>query len=725
MAYMFSFSSIARTIQVRLLCGADVEHLPELDRKYWLMLSCAVSAMGPEGEAVARALDIDGDGRVRVPEVLAAIAWLRPRLKTFDCLFTEAEGLSVDEVNGETVEGKPLAALLWRLSSTGMLSAKTIGEAFSAFLASAQNGDGVVASSAAGEKFAPVGEAVLAVTGGEKGADGAVGLSMATLDAFDAALKAYKAWRAALPVASLPGGGNPQAAVQAVASLQPKMEFFFRTCALLRYNPAAGEALPSPKQVSELPEAPVALPSAEARGVPFERGVNPSDAAAIDVAAAVAMALEPGATCFTEKLWRQVVEAVSPFAAWVAAKPAGADVLAGLDEQVLALADEPAVRQAFAAAIAADTAQAPLAAAFGDLQRLLTLRGGLLRFLRNFVNAEELYPPRANALFQTGTLYLDGRTCSLCFPIEQAAAAHAAAAASSNCCLAYCSVSRPAEGAKRTICAVFTAGSAASLAVGRNGLFFDLEGKDWEATLIHLAPNPMSLPEAFFAPWRKIGMAFTGAVKKFVAGKNEAATAAMVDKAEKTADGTEPVAMPTAGNGSAMASLATLGIALSFAATAITGILSALTNTPVWKTGLAVVAIILVVSIPSVVLTWFRLRARDLAPILNASGWAVNRRIGLTAGLGRFFTQRAVYIGKRFVPAPVMARTGRATRVWGVIAVLLVVGAAVGGMLWWRLVRTKEALEPSSPEIQAQTVDSAGEGVEKIGVPAAPAEGGK
>ena len=72
MAYMFSFSSIARTIQVRLLCGADVEHLPELDRKYWLMLSCAVSAMGSEGEAVARALDIDGAGRVRVPEVLAA-----------------------------------------------------------------------------------------------------------------------------------------------------------------------------------------------------------------------------------------------------------------------------------------------------------------------------------------------------------------------------------------------------------------------------------------------------------------------------------------------------------------------------------------------------------------------------------------------------------------------------------------------------------------------------
>ena len=103
---------------------------------------------------------------------------------------------------------------------------------------------------------------------------------------------------------------------------------------------------------------------------------------------------------------------------------------------------------------------------------------------------------------------------------------------------------------------------------------------------------------------------------------------------------------------SQMASVATLGIALSFVASAVAAIASAITSAPLWKTGAVVLAIVLAVSIPSVILAWFRLRNRDLAPILNASGWAINLRIGLTARLGAFFTHQACYVGRRFVRRP-------------------------------------------------------------------------
>ena len=680
MAYRFTFSTIARTVQVRLLRGEDIAHLPELDRKYWLMLSCAVSAMGAEGEAVAKALDSDGDGRVRVPEVLAAIEWLRPRLRSFDVLFRETPGLELDDIRSDTEEGKALIALFKRLCSEKTLESGAIDKAFSEFRASSANGDGVIAPADAGDQNVEVGKAILAVTGGVPATDGTPGISADVLDAFVEKLRAYRDWQDALPKEALPGAENPVALAQQVLALKAKVEDFFRACQLLRYNPALAEKMTAPDATADFAHAPLALPSAQAKGVPFEQGVNPTDAKQMACLATFARNLDPSAECLTETLWGRVLGAVEPWTSWLGKKPAEADYFSALDAEALKAAQAQETIQAFRDAIAADLAQAPLAGAFDDLCRLLTLRGGLLRFLRNFVNVEALYPPHAHAWFQTGTLYMDGRACTLCFPIEQAPATHATAALPSKCCLAYCTLTRKGESGSRTICAVFTAGSAASLATGRNGIFFDLAGKDWEATLVHLTPNPMSLVEAFFSPWRKIGEAFAGAIRKFVSGKNTTATSAMVSKAEGVTTLQAPSATPQpAGGGMAMASVATLGIALSFVATAVTGILAALTNTPVWKTALAVLAIILAVSIPSMILTWFRLRARDLAPILNASGWAVNRRIGLTASLGRFFTQRALYIGKKFVPAPVRSPVCKVVR--GIILLIILAILAIAG--WW------------------------------------------
>ncbi len=663
MAYTFAFSSIAKTLQVRLQKGADIEHLAELDHKFWLMLSCGVSAMGPEGEAVAKALDTDADGRVRVPEILAAIDWLKPRLRSFDRLFVPTTALSQADIAEATPEAEPLLRLFQKLAPEDALTPATIDAAFAAFRATVANGDSVVPVSAVDTKFAPVGEAILAVTGGAPAVEGGVGIDKGALEAFDKALEAYKAWRAAQPQVAMPEGIAPATAVAAVTQLAPKVAAFFHACALVRYNPAVREALIAPVQGEALADAPLALPAAEATALPFVEGINPHDAATWATAVAVAQAVEPKAKAMTEDLWAKVQAAVAPFDAWASSKPDGADVFAGLDEQVFALAGEPAVREAFTKALEEDAAQAPLAAAFDDLNRLLVLRIGLLRFLRNFVNVEDLYPPKASSLFQMGTLYMDGRSCTLCLPIDKAAAAHAGGAKLSNCCLAYCTITRPAEKKTATLCAVFTAGSAETLTVGLNGLFVDLKGQDWEATITHVVPNAMSLWEAFFAPWRKIGAAFTGTIRKMVAGRGEAATAAMTTKATAAANAAaDPkAAAPAPNTGAAMASVATLGIALSFVATALTGVVSALTNTPLWKTGVAILGIVLVVSFPSVILTWCRLRARNLAPIFNASGWAVNRHIGLTPTLGRFFTQRANYIGKKFVPAPQMLAS---TRIW-------------------------------------------------------------
>ncbi len=705
MAYAFTFSTIAKTTQARLRTGADVAHLAELDRKYWLVLSCSTTAMGAAGQAIATALDADHDGRVRVPEVLAAVEWLKPRLSSFDVLFTAADGLSAADLATESEAAKPLSQLFARLAPEGKLTPETIAKAFADFRAAAANGDGVVPVGVVDSKYQPIGEAMLAVTGGKPAADGSAGLAAESSEAFLKALEAYKAWRGAQPQVAIPEGVAPATAVAAVAKLAPKVSEFFTHCALVRYNPAVREALIAPVKGEQLSEAPLALPAAELTALPFEGGINPHYAAEWNCVVTLAQALQPSAEAMTADLWAQVQAAVAPFADWAGAKPAGADVFAKLDEQVMALATDPAVHEAYAAAIAEDAKQAPLAAAFDDLSRLLTLRMHFLRFLKNFVNVEDLYPPSACALFQTGTLYMDGRSCTLCFPIEKAAAAHAKEATPSNCCLAYCTLTRPSEKLTRTICAVFTAGTAEGLSVGRNGLFVDLDGKDWEATITHLVSTSISLWEAFFAPWRKIGAAFTSTIRKMVSSRGDAATSAMTAQATQAAtvpDDPKAKATPPPSASASMASVATLGIALSFVATALTGIVAALTNTPIWKTALTVGSIVLVVSLPSVLLTWIKLRGRDLAYILNASGWAINRRIGLTPALSRFFTQRACYIGKKFVPGPLMMPHRNLKKFFAGLLLLALVVAGV----WYFFC-------PTSPRNRARVCEEAAQGVEQ------------
>ena len=663
------FYRMSRTVQAAIRCGDDVAHLADLDRKYWLALSCPARQSGC-ASPVAAVLDVDGDQRVRVPEVLGAVEWLRLRLSSFDRLFIPSDALTAEDLRTDTAEGKTLADLLQMLSGGMPLAETALDGAIDAFRKGKTNGDGVIPAEG------PLAGAVLAVTGGTAACDATRGISRKDLADFRDAFQAYRAWTQARPaLAESLGGLAPAEAVALVARLAPKVEAYFLACRLVGYNPAAREQFLAPVPADRLAEAPLALPNAEQRPLDAKAGVNPLW---IDDVAALQCLL--GAESVTEEGLARAKALTAPYAAWAAAKPAGAKVFEEMARAgTLALAESPEAVAALDAALAEDETRAPLAAAFEDLRRFLVLRFGFLRFLHNFVNVEDLYPPTARPLFLTGTLYMDGRACSLCFPVDKAAAAHAAAAADSHCCLVYCTLTRPAENRTRTILAVFTAGAISGLTVGRNGIFFDQDGKDWEATVCHVAPNVINLAEAFFAPWRKVGAAVTDTLHKFIASKNDAATEAMTTKATAAttavaAGGQTPA--PAAPNGAMMASVATLGIALSFMGTMVATIASALTHTPVWKTALIVLSLVLAVSLPSVILTWLKLRSRDLAPILNASGWAVNRSIGLTTRLGAFFTQRASYIGRRFTRPPLRERRSfRAMALAALFLALLAVAA--------------------------------------------------
>ena len=127
----------------------------------------------------------------------------------------------------------------------------------------------------------------------------------------------------------------------------------------------------------------------------------------------------------------------------------------------------------------------------------------LSQLCHNFVSFSDFYGRKNKAIFQAGTLYLDQRSCDLCLTVEDAGK-HAAMAAMAGTYLAYCDCYRKGTGEKMQIVAAFTGGDSDNLMVGRNGIFFDRKGRDWDATITKIIDNPISIRQAFFAPYKKL-----------------------------------------------------------------------------------------------------------------------------------------------------------------------------------------------------------------------------
>ncbi len=80
LAYKFRFYRMGGLDQVAIESGEDLAHLHELDPKLWVALSCPVKGL-EISERTLSLLDLDRDGRVRVPEILAALRWCEERLR--------------------------------------------------------------------------------------------------------------------------------------------------------------------------------------------------------------------------------------------------------------------------------------------------------------------------------------------------------------------------------------------------------------------------------------------------------------------------------------------------------------------------------------------------------------------------------------------------------------------------------------------------------------------
>ncbi len=219
-------------------------------------------------------------------------------------------------------------------------------------------------------------------------------------------------------------------------------------------------------------------------------------------------------------------------------------------------------------------------------------------------------------------------------------AKHALMAGLAGAYLAYADCTRPATSEKMHIVAAFTAGDSDNLMVGRNGLFYDRQGRDWDATITKIIDNPISIRQAFWAPYKKFVRMIEEQVAKRAATANNESSGHLASAASNVAN-VDKIATPAEPKKIDVGSVAALGVAvgaLGAFLTAIVGYATGIIKLGPLAIAAAVLGVMMLISLPSVVLAYITLRKRNLGPILDANGWAVNANARINVAFGTTLT---------------------------------------------------------------------------------------
>ena len=301
-----------------------------------------------------------------------------------------------------------------------------------------------------------------------------------------------------------------------------------------------------------------------------------------------------------------------------------------------------------AAKTAAETANADALAAakaeFMPLRKLLLLHRDFYRLLRNFVTLEDFYDndEATIASFQAGTLIIDQRACHLCIRVHDLGK-HDAQAPLSGMYLLYCNCINKKTGKTAQIVAAMTQGEIKNLSVGKNAVFYDNDGLDYDATVFKIIENPISIRQAFWTPYRKFAKWVEDKVNKSAAEKDAKAFDDMTAKADAaTADPNAEKKAPF--DIAKFAGIfAAIGMALGMIGAALVAVAEGMSGFHWWQYVIVFVCILLVISGPSMIMAWLKLRKRNLAPVLNANGWAVNADTIISVPFGRTLTEQVAF----------------------------------------------------------------------------------
>ena len=660
--YKWEFANIGGASRVKITTGEDIAHLDELDPKMWTVLSCPVTGLEIDEKSLAY-IDADADGKIRVADVIATSQWLSGAVKNLDVLVEGTDSIDIEHLDQENAAGQKLyksaKQILENLGKEGTVISLADTKDIAAIFAKTRfNGDGIITEAStddADEKAAIA--AAVAAFGGVADRSGAAGINAEMIENFYKALAEYAAWQAS--VVEAPFGDKTDAAIAAYNALDAKVKDFFMRSKLAAFSPDSAAALDvqtasiasiSADNLTGKTDEIAAYPIARITGKPeidLTAQVNPAWSAQFDLIKTVAL---EGKTVLTEADWAAVGAQFAAYTGWKAAKAGAAVEALGLDAVKKFIEQDK--KAALLDLVAQDAALAEEAANIDMVDKFLHILRDFYRLVRNFVTLHDFYDKdrKVSAIFQSGRLIIDQRECRLCMKVSDMGK-HNASAATSGMFLVYCDCTTKTKPGKLTIVAAVTVGEIGDLIVGKNAVYYDNAGLEWDAVITKIVDNPISVAQSFWSPYRRMAKTVENLINKSAADKDAKmmadATAKINAAPAALPAGTDPKAAPAAAPPFDIAKFAgifaAIGMALGMIGSALVVIFKGLKAMAWWKLILVFVAIMLVISGPAMVLAWLKLRRRNIAPLLNANGWAVNAASKISIPFGETLTDAAKY----------------------------------------------------------------------------------
>lgn len=659
------FQYYGRTCQLQIETVADLKSILDLNEALWAASSAPVSVFRVDPKFLAF-LDADANGRITTDELKQAIRWFTSHLLAPEDAMPCSDRIPLAAINRTTASGTALADsaayVLSRVQSDSpeTISLSQVRTFLSSFQALPLNGDGVIVSEAAADpETVSFLTTVCSATGGTADVSGRTGVTQAQLDSFMSAIPEHLAWRqrGELPAdrkASelMPFGEETRGLYELYSRHAGMIDHYFELCDLVAFEPALAAKLasaPPPAAPAELMQSeqihqrlgalPIAVPSPAAELSLLRETINPSYRdwlAELEALVLCRIVPDTGRT-LTRANWQKVKSVFGPLAAYLSKTPG--TFLSGIPTAQLETYVDGRLAAKARELIESDRKVAGILLQAREVERLLLYHVHLMRFANNFVSFPQLYAREERALFEMGSAVIDGRWLSFALRVDDLPG-HAAVAKLSSLYVLYLEITGLAS-EKFVVASPVTSGSKGNLCVGKRGVFFDVSGREYDARVIQVAENPVSLREALAMPFLRLW--------RLAEGKLETWSSAAEKDMEKTvtAPTNIPVPQPAVSRPSSPGSLGPLGngafMGLGVTVAALGSAFAFVTKTfaglHLTQLAFGFLATALAVMLPVTLIAIVKLRRQDLSSLLEASGWAINARMRLSRAQRRFFTR--------------------------------------------------------------------------------------
>lgn len=657
------FNRYGKTYHLEMNTAEEIKQVFDIDLINWVATSAPVSAFDLDADYL-NYIDARQNKRILTEEVLDHLQWVFNIFTRYDSINEKSSALSEFYFNRSHKDGQKILAAIQKvrsklgLDATQMLTLQSIKTLKELILQYAVSEGGVVTADQASEDIVKdyITRLVL-MTGGTDHPSGEKGINAEIIIAFSATLECYLGWKKkntqALLVkdnAFLPFGRNTGEKYKIFIQLEDKIDQYYAQSKALFFSKKVSDSVCFLNDVdvtnfnwqdsqaidAYLKTAPLAEQNENLLlDISSKLSINPIYLAAItDFFEEIAnMFLEEfNGETLSEAQWLKIKECFSVYDAWVKSNPE--PKLDLYDREDITLLKSEVVRDEVIKLINQSNETAFDLESVRLIEKVILTQKYLLVFLNNFVSFPYLYSANTRSLFEKGDVVIDGRRFRFSIEVKDKAK-HMEIAKSSNIFILYLEVSPPSSD-KFTVAVPVTSGAKGNLIEGKRAIFINTKGDQFDAIVTGIIENPISLREALSYPFKRVGSLFSSKLDTLNKDGDKQLTRSTTNALDRKASVEKPK-----GNGlSAGAMLMGGGVAFAAVGSTVTYIASTFASISISSLVCGFLVVLLIILAPAFIITWIKLRKRDLSPILEGSEWAINAKMGLTHRLGKLFSPK-------------------------------------------------------------------------------------